>query len=495
MTRHFAVDLGAESGRCMIGTVDNGTIQMEELCRFPTRVCQLRGEYYWNIFRYYDEIINGLKLYVEKYGSHLDSIGVDTWGCDYCLTDHSGSIKGLPKSYRRMVSQVPYEIMEKQFGKFRLYQHHGIQYLDFNTLNQLIYEKMEDPAYLSDSKDMIFIGDSLHYLLGAPAVCEYSTASISQMVNTGTRQWDDEIFDAFDLPRHLQTKLVFAGDPIGVLSDQIADAVGLERGVKIITPAVHDTASASVAVPAEGEHWASISSGTWSLASVELDAPVNNDQSYEMNISNSAGVLGKSLFLKNIMGLWIIQQCKYRWEELLPGLTYSQIVEMAQEAVPFLAWIDPDDARFFQPGDMPARICQYLQESGQADLRPDQIGQISRIIYESLAMKYRYIFERITQTCGKRIDTLHITGGGSNNKMLNQFTANAMGVNVVAGPTECSAMGNVLMQAYGCHAVSGLDEIRTMVRNSVCLDYFTPEDTALWRDAYQKFTAHFCDQA
>ena len=192
------------------------------------------------------------------------------------------------------------------------------------------------------------------------------------------------------------------------------------------------------------------------------------------------------------MGLWIIQQCKYRWEESVPGLTYSQIVEMAQEAVPFLAWIDPDDARFFQPGDMPARICQCLQESGQADLRPDQIGQISRIIYESLAMKYRYIFERISQTCGKRIDTLHITGGGSNNKMLNQFTANAMGVNVVAGPTECSAMGNVLMQAYGCKAVSGLDEIRAIVRHSVCLDYFIPEDASIWSDAYGEFLEHLC---
>lgn len=489
MTRHFAVDLGAESGRCIVGTVENGKVQLEELCRFPTQVCQLRGEYHWNIFRYYDEIINGLKLYVEKYGPQLDSIGVDTWGCDYCLLDHNGDIKGLPKSYRRMVSQTPYEVMEEKFGKFRLYQHHGIQFLDFNTLNQMIYEKLEDPSYLDDVTDMMFIGDSLHYLLGAPAVCEYSTASISQMVNTSNRQWDDEIFDAFDLSHNLQTRIVYAGDCIGTLDDRIADAVGLSRGVKIITPAVHDTASASVAVPAEGENWASISSGTWSLASVELDDPVNNQQSYEMNISNSAGVLGKSLFLKNIMGLWIIQQCKYRWEEKNPGLSYSKIVELAQQATPFLAWIDPDDQRFFQPGDMPARICDYLKQTGQAELSVENIGQIARIIYESLAMKYRYIFERIAQTGGKKIDVLHITGGGSNNKMLNQFTANAMGVEVVAGPSECSAMGNIMMQAYGCEAAADLAHIRQIVKKSVELDHYLPESNNTWNDAFVAFLA------
>ena len=489
MTRHFAVDLGAESGRCIVGTIENGTVQLEELCRFPTQACQLRGEYYWNIFRYYDEIINGLKLYVEKYGSRLNSIGVDTWGCDYCLLDHNGDIKGLPKSYRRMVSQIPYEVMEEKFGKMRLYRHHGIQFLDFNTLNQIIYEKLKDPSYLDDVTDMMFIGDSLHYLLGAPAVCEYSTASISQMVNTSTRQWDDEIFDAFDLSQSLQTKIVFAGDCIGTLADHIADSVGLARGVKIITPAVHDTASASVAVPAEGENWASISSGTWSLASMELDNPVNNQLSYEMNISNSAGVLGKSLFLKNIMGLWIIQQCKYRWEENIPGLSYSKIVELAQQATPFLAWIDPDDQRFFQPGDMPARICDYLKQTGQAEVSVDDIGQIARIVYESLSMKYRYIFARITQTCGKTIDVLHITGGGSNNKMLNQFTANAMGIEVVAGPSECSAMGNILMQAYGRKAATDLSHIRQIVRNSVELDHYFPENSAAWNVAYSAFLA------
>ena len=486
MTRHFAVDLGAESGRCMVGTLDQGVLRVEELCRFPTRVCRIREEYYWNIFRFYDEILWGLKLYVEKYGPQLDSIGVDTWGCDYCLPDHTGAI-GLPKSYRRMVSQEPYAVMEEKMGRMRLYQHCGIQFLDFNTLNQLILERMQDPAYLDDAHGLLFIGDALHYLLGAPAVCEYSTASISQLVDTAARQWDGEIFSAFDLPERLQTKLVFAGDPIGTLSDSIADEVGLVHGVRLITPAVHDTASASVAVPAEGGNWASISSGTWSLASVELDAPVNNEESYRMNISNSAGVLGKSLFLKNIMGLWIIQQCKYRWEKQNPGLTYGRIVELAQAAKPFAAWLDPDDQRFFQPGDMPARISDYLRETGQTPVAPDDIGQMARIVYESLAMKYRCVFEKIAAVSGKTMETLHITGGGSNNGMLNQFTADAMGLPVVAGPAECSAMGNLLMQDYGCGAVSGLEEIRQVVRRSVSLETFRPRNHDLWEAAYEQF--------
>ena len=487
MTRHFAVDLGAESGRCIVGTLENGQIQLEELHRFPTQVCEIRGEYHWNIYRYYDEILHGLKLYVEKYGSELDSIGVDTWGCDYCLVDRNGEIRNLPKSYRRMSSQIPDQIIEETFGRSELYKHCGIQFLDFNTLNQFIHERLQDPRYFEDVQDVMYMGDSLHYLLGAPACSEYSTASISQMADTARRCWDDEIFTAFNLPDTLKTKIVFAGDTIGTLSDRIADNVGLKRGVKIITPAVHDTASASVAVPACGSNWASISSGTWSLASVELDAPVNNDVSFRMNISNSAGVLGKSLFLKNIMGLWIIQQCKYTWEEKHPGLSYARIVELAEQAKPFAAWIDPDDLRFFQPGDMPARIEEYLRETKQEVFSADDIGQIARIVYESLAMTYRFIFKRIADTAGKTIETLHITGGGSNNRMLNQFTANAMNVNVVAGPSECSAMGNLLMQAYGCGSVADLEEIRKVVRSSVELESFAPSDADIWEAAYASF--------
>ena len=491
MTRHFAVDLGAESGRCMVGTLDNGVITLEELSRFPTQVCEIRGELYWNVYRYYDEIVKGLRRYVERYGPELDSIGVDSWGVDYCLLDCRGELQGLPKSYRRMDTTEPYAVMEEKFGKEKIYEHNGIQFLNFNTLNQVIYEKGKDPRYMEDAAAMMFVGDALHYLLGADAACEYSAASISQLVDTHARRWDDEIFEAFSIPKSVQTPIVFAGDPIGTLADSLADQVGLKHGVKIVTPAVHDTASASVAVPADGEGWASISSGTWSLASMELDAPITNAESYRMNVSNSAGVLGKTLFLKNIMGLWIIQQCKYRWEKTHPGLTYSRIVELAEQAPAFAAFIDPDDDVFFTPGDMPARICTYLKEQGQEAPEPGDIGAVARIVYESLTLKYRMVFEAISGICGKPIRTLHITGGGSNNAMLNQFTANALGVPVVAGPTECSAMGNLLMQAYGCGAVGSLQEIRQVVKASSELQTFKPVDGAQWDAAYATFSKRY----
>lgn len=490
MTRHFAIDLGAESGRCMVGTLENGKLHMEELHRFPTQICTVRGEYYWNIYRYFDEIVTALKLYVSRYGSHLDSIGADAWGVDYCLLDHNHAVQGLPKSYRRMVSRKPYEIMEEQFGKKRLYERCGIQFLDFNTLNQFIQEMSLDPDYLSDAHGMMFIADTIHFLLGAKPTCEYTAASISQLADTRDRQWDDDILSAFSIPERIKTPIVFAGDIIGTLSEELAAAAGLKPGVKIIAPAAHDTASASVAVPALTQgNWASISSGTWSLASVEIDAPVTDETCYRMNISNSAGVLGKSLFLKNIMGLWIIQQCKYRWESDCPGLGYAEIVELAEKAEPFRAFIDPDDSCFFPPGDMPERIAVYLKDSGQAEIPPDDAGAIARVIYESLALKYRFILHRIASACGTKLETLHVTGGGTNNRMLNQFSANALRIPVICGPIECSAMGNALMQAYGCGELGSLREIRQVVCASAKLDRYTPEDTALWEDAYGRFLA------
>ncbi|HCT91231.1 MAG TPA: rhamnulokinase [Lachnospiraceae bacterium] len=490
MTRHFAIDLGAESGRCMVGTLENSRLQMDELHRFPTQICTIRGEYYWNIYRYFDEIVTALKIYVSRYGPHLDSIGADSWGVDYCLLGHNHAIQGLPKSYRRMVSQKPYEVMEERFGKDRLYRHCGIQFLDFNTLNQFIQEMALDPDYLSDAHGMMFIADAIHFLLGAKPTCEYTAASISQLVNTRTKQWDDEILAAFSIPERLKTPIVFAGDVIGTLSEELAAAVGLKSGVKIIAPAAHDTASASVAVPALTQgNWASISSGTWSLASVEIDAPITDDACYRMNISNSAGVLGKSLFLKNIMGLWIIQQCKYQWETMHPGLGYAEIVELAEKAEPFKAFIDPDESCFFPPGDMPGRISDYLRKSGQTEIAPDDMGSVARVIYESLALKYRFILRRIADTCGTGLEALHITGGGTNNRMLNQFSANAFRIPVICGPKECSAMGNALMQAYGCGRLGSLREIRQVVCDSVKLDHYMPENTDLWEDAYRRFEA------
>ncbi|MDR1948075.1 MAG: rhamnulokinase [Spirochaetaceae bacterium] len=485
MKRYFSVDLGAESGRCIAGTLEGGKLILDELHRFPTQGFPVTGSLHWNIYRFYEEILAGLRKYVERYGRELCSVGVDAWGVDYGLLDRHKRLLGLPYCYRdsRITGTAAAVLPHKEW----LYRKTGIQFLEINTLNQLIAEKADTDSPLDQAEGLLFIGDLLHMLLGASPACEYTIASISMLVNTGEKQWDNEIFERFGIPAKLQTPICFAGDRIGVLRDDIADGVGLDRGVRIIAPAVHDTASAALAIPAADEDFAYISSGTWSIAGIELDKPVLNEAACDMNISNSGGVLGKSLFLKNVMGLWIIQQCKKQWNRTQPTLDYDGIMTQAEKAQPFFAFIDPDDDCFFNPGNMPAAICDYLTKTGQPAVAADDIGRISRIVHESLALKYRYVLERIQQVTHKRIGALHIIGGGSKNTLLNTFIAGALNTPVLAGPAEGTAMGNLLMQAYGCGDVSSIGRIRQIVAASTEIGTFKPADPAPWQEAYGRF--------
>jgi rhamnulokinase len=490
MKRYFSVDLGAESGRCMAGTLEGGKLVLEELHRFPTRGILVMGSLKWNIYRFYEEILTGLRKYAERYGGELCSIGVDAWGVDYGLLDRNKRLLGLPYCYRdsRIAGTAAKVLPHKEW----LYRKTGIQFLEINTLNQLIAEKEEPGSLLGQSGGLLFIGDLLHMLLGASPACEYTVASISMLVNTGEKRWDSEIFERFDIPAALQTPLCFAGDTIGFLRDDIADNAGLNRGVAIIVPGVHDTASAALAIPAADEDFAYISSGTWSIAGIELDKPVLNEAACEMNISNSGGVLGKSLFLKNVMGLWIIQECKRQWNKTRPDLDYNGIMALAERARPFFAFIDPDDDVFFNPDNMPAAICAYLKKTGQPGAEEGDAGVIGRIVYESLALKYRYVLERIRRVTNKKIGALHIIGGGSKNILLNAFIAGALNVPVLAGPAEGTAMGNLLMQAYGCGDVSSITQIRKIVAASTEIGKFEPADSATWQEAYERFLGVCC---
>ena len=487
MSRHFAVDLGAESGRCVVGILQNGQLALDELCRFPTKALNLQGGLHWNIYRFYEEIITGLSLYVQKYGPELDSIGVDTWGVDFGLLDQDGQLLGLPFCYRDLRNEGTEEILAAGLGKDRIYELTGIQFLSINTLNQLAGAAARKDTQLDKAASMLFIPDLLHFLLGARKCCEFTDASISQLVNIHNKNWDDEIFNSFDIPVNMQEPICFAGDQIGSISDDIAAQTGLRQGIPIIAPAVHDTASAAAAIPASGENWGYISSGTWSLVGLELDKPVINEKSFSMNISNSGAAFGKSLFLKNVMGLWIIQQCKAAWCITHPDLTYPMIEDLAARAPAHQAFIDPDQSCFFHIGDMPQKICSYLEDSHQGSFDLSDIGSISRIIFESLALKYRYVLEQISQVTDKKIDVLHIVGGGCKNLLLNQFTADAMQIPVLAGPSECTAMGNLLIQAYGCGLLTSHDEIRTVVRNSENIKQFDPQDGTAWECANKRF--------
>jgi rhamnulokinase len=365
--------------------------------------------------------------------------------------------------------------------------------LTINTLNQVISMKRDEDPALDIAHELLFVGDLLHYFLTGKACAEYTVASISQLYNTTECNWSDEIFEAFDIPKNLQTKIVNAGDKIGNLRPDLANEVGISAATEIIAPGVHDTASAFAAVPAIGENWAMISSGTWSITGIELEKPITTRECFEMNISNSGGVLGKTMFLKNVMGLWIIQCCKKVWNKVEPDLDYSEIVLRAEKAKAFVGMIDPDDIVFLNPEDAPEEIVRYLAKSEQASVDPDDVGQIARIIFESLALKYRYMFERLAKATGKKIETLHITGGGCKNKMLNQFTSNTMGMELVTGPIEATAAGNLLMQAYGSGEIASLPELRQIVRNSFEINTYQPEDTGIWESQYRKFMEVCCN--
>jgi len=487
MSRHFAIDLGAESGRCVVGILQDGQLVLDELCRFPTKAMTIQGGLHWNIYRFYEEILAGLRIYSQKYGPELDSIGVDTWGVDFGLLDQDGRLLGLPFCYRDSRNEGTEEILANGLGKDRIYELTGIQFLTFNTLNQLAGAVNRKETQPQKAASLLFIPDLLHFLLGARKCCEFTDASISQLVNIHEKNWDNEIFDSFHIPANIQEPICFAGDRIGTLSDDIACQTGIQPGVPIIAPAVHDTASAAAAIPARGENWAYISSGTWSLVGVELEKPVINEESFAMNISNSGAAFGKSLFLKNVMGLWIIQQCRAFWGIENPNLTYPMIEDLAASAPSYQAFIDPDQDCFFHLGDMPQKICAYLKESRQGSFDPADIGTISRIVFESLALKYRYVIEQITHVTGKKIDVIHIVGGGCKNLLLNQFTANMMQIPVLAGPSECTAMGNLLIQAYGCGLLASHDEIRAVVRNSENIRQFNPQDGSAGESIYQRF--------
>ncbi|MDR1174863.1 MAG: rhamnulokinase [Treponema sp.] len=485
MNRYFAVDLGADSGRCITGTLKNGKLVTEELHRFPTRYFLLDGSLRWNIYRFYEEILEGLRKYAARYGKELYSIGVDTWGCDYGLFDAGNRLLDLPYSYRdeRVIGSLEKVLPHKEW----LYEKTGIQFLEFNTLNQLIREYENPKSRVTQASTFLFIGDILHTLLGAPPVCEYTTASISMMVDTREKKWDRDILDCFNIPATLCPRLCFAGEVIGVLSDDIADSTGVNRGVKIIAPAVHDTAGAALAIPAKGDDFAYISSGTWSIFGTELDEPVLDRTACDLNISNSGGALGKSLFLKNVMGLWILQQSKCCWNRTKPDLDYDTIMAMAENARPFFAFIDPDAPGFFNPDDMPEAICAYLKKTGQGDVKPDDIGTIGRVVYESLALKYRNVLERIQKAARKEIHIIHVVGGGSKDRLLNTFIASASALPVKAGPQEGTAMGNLLLQAYGASDLSSIREIRDVVAATTEIRGYLPAEEDEWEKAYARF--------
>ena len=481
----LGIDLGASSGRAMLGTLEGKKLTIREIHRFLNEPVTLCGRFVWDMPRLFHEIKQAL-LKLSKSGETVDAIGIDTWGVDFGLLDKNGHLLSLPVHYRDARTNGIPEKVRAIIPDEELFARTGIAFNSFNTLYQLYAMKEEGDPALESAQDLLFLPDLLAYFLTGRKGTEYTIASTSQLLNPFTRDWDRELMEKLGIPAHIFGEVKLPGTVRGTLLPEIAKECGVAE-IPVIAIGGHDTASAVAAVPAQEKDFAYISSGTWSLLGAEVQEPLCTEGVMKANYTNEGGVDGSIRLLKNIMGLWIIQECKREWDRRGSETSFGELVELSMQAPAFKAILDVDDACFLAPGDMPARIQAYCAKSGQPV--PEGKGEISRVIYESLALKYRWAIERLEEDMLKKpIEALHIVGGGSKNALLNRFTAEAIKRPVIAGPDEGTIIGNLLVQAQALGAISGIRELREVVENSFPTKTFLPEtDGKAWDEAYQRY--------
>ena len=481
--KYIAVDLGAESGRVMIGSVSADKIVLEEIHRFGNGPIEEAGSLRWDFDKLFSEVKIGIGKAAKTAGAQVCGIGVDSWGVDFGLLDTDGKLIENPYHYRDSrtngMPEKAFELMSKR----EIYESTGLQFLQFNSLYQLLAMRLNNSAVLAKAKNLIFIADLFSYYLCGEIFGEYSLASTSQFMDMKTGQWSKEILDGLSLPMDIMPKVVEPGTVVGRLSAETANELGCGP-IPVIAIGSHDTASAVVAVPAAGDaDWAYLSSGTWSLMGVEVPKAIVNDKTFKYEFTNEGGVENTIRLLKNIMGLWLMQECRRQWQREGTDLTYGQLAALAEKAEPFASHINVDHSGFLAPGDMPKRINDYLTEAGQKPI--DDKGQMIRTILESLALKYRSVMAAIEDVVGHKMEVLHIVGGGIQNELLCQFTANALGKKVITGPIEATAIGNILMQAKAAEQIRTLAEAREIIRNSFELKEYQPQDAAVWQEQYK----------
>ena len=481
----LGIDLGASSGRAMLGTLEGKKLTIREIHRFLNEPVTLCGRFVWDMPRLFHEIKQAL-LKLSKSGETVDAIGIDTWGVDFGLLDKNGHLLGLPVHYRDARTNGIPEKVRAIIPDEELFARTGIAFNSFNTLYQLYAMKEEGDPALESAQDLLFLPDLLAYFLTGKKGTEYTIASTSQLLDPFKRDWDRELMEKLGIPARIFGEVKLPGTVRGTLLPEIAKECGVAE-IPVIAIGGHDTASAVAAVPAQEKDFAYISSGTWSLLGAEVQEPLCTEGVMKANYTNEGGVDGSIRLLKNIMGLWIIQECKREWDRRGSETSFGELVELSMQAPAFKAILDVDDACFLAPGDMPARIQAYCAKSGQPV--PEGKGEISRVIYESLALKYRWAIERLEEDMLKKpIEALHIVGGGSKNALLNCFTAEAIKRPVIAGPDEGTIIGNLLVQAQALGAISGIRELREVVENSFPTKTFLPEtDGKAWDEAYQRY--------
>ena len=482
-TNYVACDLGAESGRVIEGTLNKGKLLLSELHRFPNQPIQDKTSLYWDIPKLFQETLIGLRKVAQR-EDPVAGVSCDSWGVDYMLFEADGSLITPTYHYRDPRSQAGMKEALAKVPWETIYAETGIQKMPINTLFQLVSEKSKR---IGRAHQLLSVADGFNYLLCGAGKCEVSMASTTQLYNPVEKNWSDKLIHGLRLPRQLFPSIVPSGTVLGPLRSEIAQQTGLED-VQVIASCSHDTAAAVAGLPASGENWAFLSSGTWSLMGVELREPIINDLSRDLNFTNEIGYGNTVRLLKNIAGLWIVQECRRQWAEKEQDLDYDVMTHLAASAPPFESLINPTDPRFLEPGDMPARIQAYCKETGQTV--PRKPGPIIRCVLESLALLYRKTLREIESITGRKVDCLHIVGGGTKNTLLNHFTANALQIPVVIGPAEATAAGNVLVQAMALGHVSSLGEARKIVRDSFNTENIQPH-AAAWSAAFERLEKLF----
>lgn len=472
--KFLAFDLGAESGRGMLATLEGGRLALEEVHRFPTQGIVVLGTRQWDVTRIYGEMLEAMRRVARAHGPWLDGIGVDTWGVDFGLVAADGQILGNPVHYRDRRNDGAMEAAFETVPAEEIYAATGIQFMPFNTAYQLFAMERAGSPLLRVADSLLMMPDLFHYMLCGRRACEYTDASTTQLLNVRERTWDDGLIARLGLPRRLFLSLVEPGTVLGTLLEDVAAETGLSPNVPVIAPATHDTASAVVAAPAvEGGEWAYLSSGTWSLLGVELPEPVVNGETRRLNFTNEGGVNGTIRFLKNIIGLWIVQECRRAWEADGEALSYADLMAEAEAAGPARAIVDVDDRRLLAPDDMPEMLRTLARETGQPV--PETRGELTRCALESLAAHYGNTLREMDVVLGRKTERLHVIGGGSRNTLLCRLTANACGIPALAGPAEATAIGNALVQAMGAGALTSLEEARAVVARSFEVVRYEPE--------------------
>lgn len=475
----FAVDLGATSGRTILGSFTEEGISLKEINRFPNHLIEVGGHFYWDIYALYHHIIEGLKLAAQA-DEPITSIGIDTWGVDFVCLGKDGQLLRQPYAYRDPHTDGAPEAFFSRMSRSEVYAKTGIQVMNFNTLFQLDTLRRHRDSALEACHKILFVPDALSYMLTGEMVTEYTIASTGQLVDAQKRRLDPELLQAVGLTEEHFGRFVYPGEKIGVLTEEVQRITGL-GAVPVIAVAGHDTGSAVAAVPAVNPNFAYLSSGTWSLMGVETPHPVINAETEKLNFTNEGGVEGSIRLLKNICGMWLLERCRLNWG----NTSYPELIAEANACQAFRSLINPDDPCFANPADMENTIREYARKTGQPV--PETRGQVVRCIFESLALRYRQVLENLRSLAPNPIDTLHVIGGGGRNDLLNQFTANAIGIPVVAGPSEATAMGNILMQSIAAGQADSVATMRQNISKSIPLKRYEPQDAETWAAAYTHF--------